>query len=165
MPLITTEPTEVELSDLKLVGACSFADFFSNNQTVLFGETWERLMHNRVDDELRSHPNRSLALELYPPGFPKDPRWYYCACVEVKDLALPYSSALISRFMPAARYLKFTVEGPVTEIGPAFRQIYDQWLPSAGVKLAGYYDLEFYDERFKGPCNAESRMDILLPLA
>jgi predicted transcriptional regulator YdeE len=61
--------------------------------------------------------------------------------------------------------LKFTVDGPVTEVGTAFRFIYDQWLPKSGIKLAGYYDLEAYDERFTGPCNADSQMDILLPLA
>jgi len=31
--------------------------------------------------------------------------------------------------------------------------------------LAGYYDMEAYDERFKGPCSPDSLMDILLPLA
>jgi predicted transcriptional regulator YdeE len=164
MPLITTEPAEIALPDLKLVGACAFADFF-DNQRHLFGETWERLFHHLVAEENRAHPHRSIALELYPPEFPKDPRWYYLACVEVKDLAAEYPSSLVSRFIPAARYLKFTVAGPVTDVGPAFRQIYDQWLPNAGVKLAGYYDLEYYDERFKGPCDAGSQMDILLPLA
>jgi AraC family transcriptional regulator len=165
MPLITTEPTEIELPDLKLVGTCTFCDFFSNNQQNLFGERWERFCHHPIPTEKRANPNRSFALELYPPEFPKDRRWYYMACVEVKDLADVYPSALMSRFIPAARYLKFTVGGPVTEVGPAFRKIYDEWLPKSTVKLAGYYDMEQYDERFKGPCEADSQMDILLPLA
>jgi AraC family transcriptional regulator len=165
MPLVSHEPTTIELPDLRLVGTCSFADFFSNNQQTLFGETWERMLENPIDDELRAAPHRSFALELYPPTFPKDRRWYYCACVEVKSLDVRYPSCMVARFIPASRYLKFTVAGPVTEVGPAFRQIYDQWLPGAGVKLAGYYDMELYDERFEGPCNPDSLMDILLPLA
>lgn len=165
MPLVSTEPTTCELPDLKLVGTCSFADFFSNGQVTLFGETWERLIQNPVDYELRVDPDQHFGLELYPPEFPKDRRWYYCACCEVKKFEAVYPSCIVARFIPAAKYLKFTVAGPVTEIGPAMRHIYDQWLPNAGVKLAGYYDLEYYDERFKGACDPDSMTDILLPLA
>jgi AraC family transcriptional regulator len=164
MPLITTNPTEIELPDLRLVGACAFADFFAGQQS-LFGETWERLMRCPIPDKYRVQPHRSFGLELFPKNFPQDRRWYYCACDEVNTLEAPYPGDFISRFIPAARYLKFSVAGPVTEVAPAFRKIYEHWLPNAGVKLAGYYDLECYDERFKGPCNAESLMDILLPLA
>jgi AraC family transcriptional regulator len=165
MPLVSTEPTTCELPDLKLVGTCAFADFFANDQRRLFGETWERLHAHPIDVALRAHPNRSFALELYPPEFPKDPRWYYFACEEVKDFDVVFPSCMVARFIPAARYLKFTVSGPVTEVGPAFRFLYEKWIPASGVKLAGYYDMEMYDERFNGPCAADSLMDILLPLA
>jgi predicted transcriptional regulator YdeE len=165
MPLVSEDPTFCELPDLKLVGPCAFGDFFSNNQQCLFGETWERLHQHMIPDELRIHHNRSFALELYPPEFPKDRRWYYCACVEVKTFETRYPSNMIARFIPAARYAKFTVAGPITEVGPTFRFLYDQWLPKSGIKLAGYYDMEAYDERFKGPCSPDSMMDILLPLA
>ena len=43
MALISIEPTTCKLPDLRLVGACSFANFFAGGQQVLFGETWERL--------------------------------------------------------------------------------------------------------------------------
>jgi AraC family transcriptional regulator len=165
MPLISTEPTEIELPDLKLVGACTFCNFFADSQKNLFADTWERSCHQPIPNEKRANPNRSFALELYPPDFQKDRRWYYMACVEVKDLNETYPSSFVSRFIPAARYLKFTVQGPVTEVGPAFRTIYDELLPNSGRKIARYYDLEHYDERFKGPCDDSSQMDILIPLA
>jgi predicted transcriptional regulator YdeE len=165
MTLLSTEPTTLKLPDLKLVGACSFANFFENNQQVLFGETWHRMCECKIDDELLANPMRSFALELYLPSFPKDHRWYYCPCVEVKSFEHEYPSNLMFRFIPAAEYVKFAVKGPVTAVGPAFRQIYDSWLPTSGAKLKGYYDLEMYDEEFKGPCEPESIMHILLPLA
>jgi predicted transcriptional regulator YdeE len=165
MPLVAIAPTRIELPDLRLVGACSFANYFENGQQVLFGETWERLRQDTIDDSLRTNLNEWFGLELYPADFKQNRRWYYAACAAVKSLDVEYPSHLISRFIPAAEYVKFTVKGPVTEIAPAFRHIYDSWLPQAGVKLKGYYDLEYYDERFKGPCDAESMMDILLPLA
>jgi AraC family transcriptional regulator len=164
MPLVSTEPTELELPDLKLVGTCTFADFF-NGKTELFGETWERFVQQPIEFDLRVDPDQHFGLELYPPEFSQNRTWYYCACCAVKSLDVKYPSSMMARFIPAARYLRFTVSGPVSELAPAFRYVYDQWLPKSGVKLAGYYDLEYYDERFKGPCEADSLIDILLPLA
>lgn len=165
MPLVSNEPTTCELPDLKLVGACSFADFFAEGAHAMFPETWERLHQCQLDNELLANPKRSFGLELYPQKFPQDRRWYYFACVEVKTFEKVYPSNLLCRFFPAARYLKFTVDGPVCEIGPTFQYIYKTWLPNSGVKLAGYYDMEVYDERFKGPMATDSQIDILLPLA
>lgn len=164
MPLVSTEPTKIELPDLKLVGTCSFTNFFENSQQALFGETWQRL-HSCDLGDLLANPKRSFALELYPPAFPQDHRWYYMACVEVNSFEAVYPSNMVFRFIPAAEYLQFNVKGPVTEVGPAFRQIYDTLLPNLGAKLKGYYDMEMYDEGFKGPCDPESIMHILLPLA
>jgi predicted transcriptional regulator YdeE len=164
MPLVSTEPTRLKLPDLKLVGTCAFADFFSNNQHTLFGETWERFLKHIGEIKNRANPTQMFGIELYPQEFPTDRRWYYMAAVEVTDLASPQPRDMVARFIPAAEYLRFTVAGPVTEIGPAMRIICDQWLPKTNLKR-GHYDLEFYDERFKGSCDVNSQMDILIPLA
>jgi AraC family transcriptional regulator len=165
MPLVSTEPTAFQLPDLLLAGTCAFANFFSNNQWPLIGECWERLMHHVAEIPNRVHPERSFGLELFPPEFKHDRRWYYCACVEVASASVPLPSNLLCRFVPAAQYARFSVEGPVTEIAPAFRYIYDEWLPKSKVKLVGTYDLEMYGEEFKGPCDENSVTHILLPLA
>jgi predicted transcriptional regulator YdeE len=164
MPLVSTEPTRLELPDLKLVGTCAFADFFSNNQHTLFGETWERFLKHVGEVQNQAGTTRFFGMELYPQEFPADRRWYYLACVEVSDLAVPYPPNMVGRFIPAAEYLRFTIDGPVTEIGPAMRFICDQWLPKSNVKRNHSYDLEMYDERFKDPCDERSQMDILIPL-
>ena len=100
-------------------------------------------------------------MELYPAGFPADHRWYYMACTEVEGLEEPFPSGMLSRYIPACQYVKFTVRGPVTEIAPAFQYIYKDWLPKSGVKIAGTYDLELYDSRFVDPCSEDSLVDIL----
>jgi len=127
-------------------------------------ETWHRLLAHQ--DKIRNTANtgRCFGLELYPPDFMKDKRWYYMACMEVTSLTIPLPFHLVTRFIPASRYVKFTVTGPVTEIGSAFRYVYDEWLPQSGVKVASPYDLELYDDRFKGPENEQSQTDILLPV-
>lgn len=165
MPLLSTEPTTCELPDLLLAGTCSFANFFENNQNSLFGDTWQRLMPHIESIPNRVHNERAFGLELYPPEFRQDRRWYYCACVEVDSVSVRLPSNLMCRFIPAAHYLQFSVQGPVTELAPAFRTIHDQWLTGTTIKLAGHYDLEFYGEEFKGPCDPNSIIHILLPLA
>ena len=39
-----------------------------------------------------------------------------------------------------------------------------QVMPQSGLKLAGAYDFERYDARFLGPTNADSVMEIYLPV-
>lgn len=165
MPLISTEPTPDELPDLMLAGTCSYADYFANDQMGLFGQTWERLMHHMHEVPNRVNAQRNFGMSMYPPEFPQDHRWYYCACVEVASLATRLPSNMLCRFVPAAKYLKFSVRGPVTDIAPAFRYVYEEWLPKANVTISGTYDLELYDVEFKDPCDPESVSHILLPLA
>jgi AraC family transcriptional regulator len=164
MPLISKEPSTCELPDLLLAGACSFANFFANNQWSLLGETWDRLMKHVGEIPNRVHSERAYALELYPPEFCQDRRWYYCACVEVDSISTRLPTNLLCRYIPADRYAKFSVRGPVTELAPAFRYIYDEWMPNTTLKLACHYDLELYGEEFKGPCDPNSVTHLLLPL-
>jgi hypothetical protein len=48
---------------------------------------------------------------------------------------------------------------------PTASAIPDPMATKVRYELADYYDVEAYDERFKGPCSPDSMMDILLPLA
>ena len=164
MPLISLKPKSCELPDLRLVGVCSFANFFADEQWPLIGDTWERFSNCQAVIENRSSPDRCFGLELYPSAFSKDRRWYYMACTEVTHLDQAFPSDTICRFIPASSYVRFTVSGPVTEIAPAFRYIYDKWLPSSGVRISAAYDLELYDSRFVDPCSEDSMVDLLLPV-
>lgn len=164
MPLISQQPDSCELPDLLLAGTCSFADFFADGQWSTLGETWKRFFDCQQDIENRNNSDRSFGLELYPSTFSKDRHWYYMACTEVTSLEQPFPSSVISKFIPASKYVKFTVSGPVAEIAPAFRYIYDEWLPNSNVQISAGYDLELYDSRFCGPSSEESFVDLLLPV-
>jgi|GEM_PF-1632945 len=164
MPLISTEPEFTELPDLNLVGTCSFADFFSDNLFDQFGETWSRFIKCQEHIQAQLPTGRCFGLELYPQDFPTDRRWYYLACLEVSSLQIQQPPDIVSRFIPANSYLKFTVAGSIAELAPSFRYIYDEWLPQSDVKLKGFYDLEYYDARFHGPDADDSEIDILLPI-
>ena len=119
MPLVSIEPDAVELPGLRLAGACSFANFFENNQWPLLGETWQRLTAHIEAIPNRVRPDRTFGLELYPPEFCTDRRWYYCACVEVEDFLTVFPTNLLCRYIPPARYARFRVAGDVRELAPA----------------------------------------------
>ncbi|MBE7463839.1 MAG: GyrI-like domain-containing protein [Planctomycetes bacterium] len=167
MPLLSNEPKRIELPDLRLVGACGFANFFEAEIGQQIGGVWDRFFsHFAQIEKLKKESSGLFGLELYPPGFPKqEPRWYYMACAEVETLDAPQPSAFVSRFIPASAYACFTHRGTLDGLPKAFRTLYDEWLPASGVKLRGTHDLERYDDRFKGPADPESEVDILLPLA
>jgi predicted transcriptional regulator YdeE len=50
--------------------------------------------------------------------------------------------------VPAARYAVFVHEGDVATIQSTWRQIFEKWLPSSGMRSANTPDFELYDERF-----------------
>ncbi len=166
MPLVSTDPELTSLPALKLVGTVSFMNFFGDESSVrFFGETWERYHAELGRIQRRINPDRCFGLQLYPKNFPDDSRWYYGAVTEVETLDHPQESDFVSKYLPEAEYYKFTVRGPVTEIGLAFRKIYEEWLPKSGAKIAGTYDLECYDHRFTAPDSPDSETDILIPRA
>ncbi len=72
---------------------------------------------------------------------------------------------LSAKLIPCNDYACFEYRGAISEkLGEYFQKIYHEWLPSSGYKMAAPYDLERYDERFLGPENEDSVMEMLLPV-
>src|SRR6185436_4882693 len=103
-------------------------------------------------------------VETYPTDFHTIRKWFYLAGIQVTTLdAVPL--ALVGKILPANRYAVFSHEGTLPgRLCETFQSIYQQWLPQSGLKLAGAYDFERYDARFLGPLNAESVMEIYVPV-
>ena len=84
MGLLSETPSHVELPELKLVGAMSLVDFRGGPDPAAFADTWARYFpHANELSGALVEPKRSFGLNLFPPEFPEDMRWYYGACVEV----------------------------------------------------------------------------------
>jgi AraC family transcriptional regulator len=130
----------------------------------LFKRAWGRLGKRFGHIGNRVNERECFGLELYGPEFHAERVWTYLAAVEVTSLEeLPMD--MVARKIPASTYAVFTVHGAIEAIGPAFRQIYDTWLPSSGYELRHPYDFELYDERFNLAEPDKSAMDIYVPVA
>lgn len=55
---------------------------------------------------------------------------------------------MVVRQLPASKYARFTLNGPINRIGKHCEVMYRQWLPASVWEHAGVADLERYDERF-----------------
>ena len=82
-------------------------------------------------------------------GDPPSQTMEYMCAVEVQSFdGLPKELGRMR--VPAVRYAVFLHEGNVASIQSTWRQIFERWLPSSGMRSANTPDFEVYDERFDG---------------
>ena len=87
----------------------------------------------------------------------------YFIGVEVSSIA-DIPKDMVYREVPSNEYVVFTFEGPAERAGQVHNYLYTNWLPNHEYQLAGLYNIEVYDERFKGPYAEESITDIYFPV-
>lgn len=99
----------------------------------------------------------------------KTGRFYTFVGVEVDTLDFVLPLQLAAKVLPATTYTHLVARGQA--ITTWERAFYNEWLPDAGYKLAGWHDYHFqiqaYDERrFKGLGDllAESEIDVFVPV-
>ncbi|MDO3388250.1 GyrI-like domain-containing protein [Gilvimarinus sp. SDUM040013] len=154
------KPKFVNLDSLNIVGvqvAGSPAD-------GSFGKTWPVLFERNSELPSKVGMDVAYGVQSYSKELMKQGQWKYTAGLEVsKTDNIPDGMELIS--VPSNQYAVFEYKGVVgPELGELFQNIYKQWLPNSGYELAGEYDFERYDSRFKGPANPESVLDIYVPV-
>lgn len=165
MGLVSEQPREIELPELRLVGAMSLVDFRESQDSTVFSETWERFYAKaEALTQARTHAERTWGLNLFPGAFPGDLRWTYGACVEVDTLERDYAPEFVGRYLSAARYYSFEVVGAASEVAPSYDRAWAIVSELHGGTAACRVNLELYAERFLGPENPDSRMDLLFPI-
>lgn len=129
-----------------------------------FGQTWPALFARHHEVKNDTGMQTSYGIQSYSETSLKTGIWEYTAGLETKmQQPLPKGMTLIE--VPANQYAVFVYKGAVgPKLGELFRAIYQQWLPTSGYALAGSYDFEKYDERFKGPQNPDSILEIYIPI-
>jgi len=82
----------------------------------------------------------------------------------VWKLARPIQSQLIYLIAkPTGNYLKYTHKFSKGGYAQAFESLYD-WLDDSDYEPAYAFDVQCYDERFNGPDDPESIIEILVPM-
>jgi predicted transcriptional regulator YdeE len=71
---------------------------------------------------------------------------------------------MISFTVPEQLYAVFTHCGSLSRIGESMELIYQKWLPLQGLEPSQGIDFELYDERFLGPENDKTQIDLYIPV-
>lgn len=135
---------------------------YGNSESGLFLKAWD--MYMRMQKKLLlKNPDVGYGVEFYTEEFFKDRNFFYMACQEVADLS-QIPADMVGKTIPANKYAVFTSKGTVKELSENFQYIYHEWLPKAKYEIAGSYDFELYDKRFKGAEDPNSEIDIYIPI-
>lgn len=150
------EPTIVELPAIHLIGI----SFNPEEQGWQFVPTlWYGLCHRMAGLAGVARPGRTygyvFASERMPAGVTGIDT--YLAGVEAPE-GTPTPEGLSSATVPAGLYAVFTVEGGLGDIGRAYDEITQGWLPAAPYEEARCGAVEVYDERFVP--STDSRFEI-----
>jgi len=152
------EPIITKLPKFFVIGVATYGD----PQSGLFPKAWE-MFHKQKENIEWKDDLKAYGIEFYTEEFFKEKKWFYMACMEVKDLAsIPIT--MVGKSIPEHQYAVFSCKGGVSEIGKTFRFAYDEWLPDSSYIMADHFDFELYDKRFKGANNPETVIDLYIPI-
>lgn len=157
--ILTQTPHLIQRPGLRLAGF-SYQGDNSNSELV---DLWQNLMQQcHMLSDQRS-PRTLYGLWRYPNNFQVNRNFDYLAGMEMNTLAgLPPHFAKAE--LKPTLYAHFEHPGSLEHIRLTYIHIYGEWLPKSQYRLAGNYDLEYYDERFTGPDREDSILNILVPV-
>lgn len=73
-------------------------------------------------------------------------------------------SGMDTKVIPPGKFAVFTHTGSIAKLGITYDYIWGTWVPCSGVEVDQRDDFELYDQRFLGPENEESQMEIWVPV-
>jgi predicted transcriptional regulator YdeE len=150
------EPIFVEKPEMILVGLIGCSSDVS--QLDIHG-LWQRFTEHSKNIK---HQIEGKAYELHIEEETL-PKMHFClAGVEVHKIE-DTPIELFAKVSPPCRYAVFTHHFSDGGFGHAFKFVYD-WIDESEYTAAYHFDIQCYDERFKGPDNPESVMEIYVPI-
>lgn len=88
----------------------------------------------------------------------------YIAGVEVTKLE-DVPNRMVGKTVPTNKYVVFTHKGTTETLQDTFNYIYGTWFPKNGYDRGSGPEFEYYDDdRFFGPMNPNSEIDIYIPI-
>ncbi|NDI34134.1 GyrI-like domain-containing protein [Chengkuizengella sediminis] len=158
----TLEPTIVKKDEFKIAGLQCRSLMKEDEDQKEIGQLWEEFMGTLPNIKNKTNENKTYGLCF---DFnPKTNEFSYVSGVEIDDQTSELPDKIVIKTVPASRYAVFTYKGDMSGVGAAFKYIYETWLPQSGEVPFEDFSFEFYDERFLGPADKNSEMDIYIPL-
>lgn len=129
------------------------------------GKTWDRFIRHITDNPERPYScNGRTMYEVHIYGGETASKGYFEVFVgeEVNTAQLPVT--LGSKYIPASRYLKITLNGKEVT-GDWWQKLDTDIIPCIGVKRNSVYIIQAYDERFQGMDKIDdSILDVYIPV-
>lgn len=162
---INKKPAIIELDKIKIIGFSTKTSIKDNKVPYV----WKIYRENSNQIRNVSPDNSTIGLYEKPMDYTID------EFSEETELNLIYGKVvedlsdipdkMVSGIVPQGRYAKFTHKGNVHSIKLTYVYIFGSWLPKSGHKLSMNPDFERFDERFRGPFNEKSEIDIYIAIA
>ncbi len=150
------EPRFVEKPEMTFVGIVGFSP--DVRQLDISG-LWERF--NERSKSIK-HQVEGKAYELHIQEETSPPMHFCLIGFEVEKVEdVPIE--LFAKIIPSCRYAVFTHRFSDGDFSDAFRAVYG-WLEKSDYAPAHHFDIQCYDERFKGPEYPESVLEIYVPV-
>lgn len=152
------EPKIVFKEEFTVVGMKCSTTLKNNKIPQLWDEFLLRIheIKNRSDDKI------TLGVSEFCKN-PHDEEFTYFACVPVTKIdEIP--EGMVAKTIPANYYAVVTHKGSLDTLGHVYDYVYDDWLPQSDYELAKSDDFEVYDERFLGPEDENSEVDIYISI-
>ncbi len=83
--------------------------------------------------------------------------------MEVPEVPASLPADMFVKVLPAATYATFVHHFSDGGFAQAFERVY-AWLEDSEYELAHQYDIQCYDDRFRGPGDPESALEIRIPI-
>jgi predicted transcriptional regulator YdeE len=127
------------LGPLDLIGT----PIYANPDKVPFHLAWE-LFGKIADDASISRTGKDLyGLQIYPPWFREKHEIIYMACIE-KQTNTETPIRMLSKTLPKCKYVVQTVDGGINGIDQTLKNLYEDFIPNNGLKIAMPFDFEKY---------------------
>jgi AraC family transcriptional regulator len=128
----------------------------------LFGRMWD-LFNNQLLNHTWHQGKPGIGIELYLDNCSTATEWFYLAGAFLDYLEEAPANVVIKP-IPQSDYFVVTHKGPVKTLDKTYHTAYRELLPQSAWKPWLPFDFELYDQRFMGPNDVDSSMEIWIPV-
>ncbi|MCX7709692.1 MAG: GyrI-like domain-containing protein [Clostridia bacterium] len=161
---ITIVPQIVETKDVKIVGIRGSTTLKQN----MIPQLWEKF-NLKVSEIKNRVPNfRGYGICEVDPAFDMlffSENTQYCEFVGIEVLDFKdIPGGMETKLLKGGKYAVFTHKGSLKTLNLTYDYIWGTWISCSGYEMDMRDDYERYDERFLGPDNNQSEIDIYFPI-
>ncbi len=158
-------PEILEIEEKRIIGYSAITSLKNNKIPYI----WKVYQENSDKIKSRNSDNSTIGFYEKPPGYKieefSEETELNFVYGKVVDNFSDIPENMVAGLVPGGKYAKFTHKGNVQSIRLTYVYIFGSWLPKSGQKISMNPDFEQFDERFLGPFNEKSEIDIYVAIA